>query len=159
MRRYEALEAQRAEDARDESDADGDDGDASPPNVAALVAQLEAEMASASGGLVAVTFVSHVQEEGKVIELYDESTHICNLELGKAFTTNTAPRRKWSMRCEGSTLRVFTVPSVGACFELEAEYKLPKRRGPRRAAARRERTDRFDPEENAAREQWAPGRA
>ena len=93
-------------------------------------------MASASGGLVAVTFVSHVQEEGKVIELYDESTHICNLELGKAFTTNTAPRRKWSMRCDGSTLRVFTVPSVGACFELEAEYKLPERRGSRRAAAR-----------------------
>ena len=96
-------------------------------------------MASASGGLGEVTFVSHVQEEGKVIELYDESTHICNLELGKAFTTfttNTAPRRKWSMRCDGSTLRVFTVPSVGACFELEAEYKLPERRGSRRAAAR-----------------------
>ena len=69
------------------------------------------------------------------------------------------PTWEWSMRCNGSTLRVFTVPSVGACFELEAEYKLPKRRGPRRAAARRERTDRFDPEENAAREQWAPGRA
>ena len=76
---------------------------------------------------------------------------------GKAFTTNTAPRRKWSMRCDGSTLRVFTVPSVGACFELEAEYKLPERRGSRRAAARRERTDRFDPDKNAAREQGHRG--
>ena len=151
MRRYEALEAQRAEDARDESDGDGDDGDVSPPNAAALVAQLEAEMASASGGLVAVTFVSHVQEEGKVIELYDESTHICNLEPGKAFTTNTAPRRKWSMRCDGSTLRVFTVPSAGACFELEVGYELPERRGSRR-------TDRFNPRTRAGAASWLSSR-
>ena len=33
-------------------------------------------MESARDGLVAVTFVSHVRQEGKVIELYDESNRL-----------------------------------------------------------------------------------
>ena len=118
---------------------------------------LEAEMESARDGLVAVTFVSHVRQEGKVIELYDESIHMCNLEPGKAFTAHTAPRRKWSMRCDGSTLEVFPVPAAGATFELGADYNLPTRHS-RRARAGTHTTV-YDPDANAERPQWGGRRA
>ena len=64
-------------------------------------------------------------------------------------------RRKWSMRCDGSTLEVFPVPAAGATFELDADFKLPTRHSRRARAGTRTVGTVFDPDANAERPQWA----
>ena len=129
---------------------------ASEPTVGEIQAQLEQEMQSAEEDrLLEVSFVSRVREEARVIELYDESDHVARLRLDQVVTVRTAARRNWSARCEGRTVAVWTVREAGERFEISAGTKLGKQRAAgRRAAATRGRS-RYDPDDEAARPQWA----
>ena len=70
-------------------------------------------------------------------------------------TVRMAARRNWSARCEGRTVAVWTVRGAGQLFEIPAGTKLGKQRAAgRRAVATRE-WSRYDPDDEAARPQWA----
>ena len=72
----------------------------------------------------------------------DESDHVARLRLDQVVTVRTAARRNWSARCEGRTVAVWAVREAGQC-------KLGKQRAVGRGWSR------YDPDDEAARPQWA----